>query len=692
MEVQKSRNVCYDGEVNQTTQKYRIAFIYLALTVATLAVFWQVRNFEFINYDDNRYITENQHIRTGLTIDNIIRAFTASHFFMWHPVTSLSHMLDCELFGLNPGRHHTVNLLFHIANTLLLFEILRRMTNHLWAGAFVAAVFALHPLNVESVAWVAERKNVLSGFFWMLTIAAYIRYVKYPRTSNYLMVFSVFSLSLMAKPTTVTLPFALLLLDYWPLDRLQQTMPNENEPVPQFKKLSPWALVKEKIPLFLLSAALSVITIVTQEGGDVLQLNKQLPFHFRLANALISYATYIGKMICPIHLSVFYPHPGLNIPLWQPIASFVLLVAVSVILIYFGRRKPYLTTGWLWFLGTLVPVIGLVQAGGQAMAERYAYIPLTGLFIIIAWGASDLMNKWKYQKIASGILSIAVISALSICAWIQTSYWHDGQRLFEHALKVNSKNYMTRNNLGIIFIEQGKFAEAVEQFSSALQANPNYVQAHQNLGIAYDKMGHFKEEVKAYQNAIKLKPDLFEAYYALGAAYGKLSRFGEQIESYRKALKIKPDYAKVHFDLGVAYGKIGRFEDEIESYRLAVKIKPDFVEAYNNLGVACARIGRFQDSIQAFKKAIELKPDAPDSFYNLGAAYLKIGNFKDAAKAFKQVIKLKPDDASAYFRLGMVYLNLGDKDSAAKQYEILQKLNAEKANTLLHIMKKDVGL
>jgi len=520
--------------MREIPNKYWICTVYVILTAATFAVFWQVHSFEFTTCDDDRYVSENNHILTGLTLDNLAWAFKQSHSFMWHPITSISHMLDCQIFGLKAGGHHIVNLLFHIANTLLLFAVLRKMTGAFWKSAFVAAFFALHPLNVESVAWISERKNVLSAFFWMLTVAVYIRYAKNPKFANYLLVIFVFSLALMAKPITVTLPFALLLLDYWPLNRLQIG-----------NKQQIFRLVGEKIPLFLLSAVLCVITIAAQGGSDALQLNKLLPFSVRLENALVSYVTYIGKMIYPSRLSVFYPHPGASLPLWEPIVSFILLAAVSAGLLYLGRRKPYLIAGWFWYLGTLVPVIGLMQAGAQAMADRYAYVPLIGLFIIIVWGISDIFAGWEYRKIVLSLSAIVIISALSICTWIQTTYWQDSISLFERNLKVISRNIpKTHYHLAKALAQKDKINEAVEHLREAVRLDNDWTAPMNSLAwfLAVRKDAAFYNPHKAVQLAQRAceLTDYHDAAIldTLAVAYAAENRFSEAVDAAQKALKI----------------------------------------------------------------------------------------------------------------------------------------------------------
>jgi tetratricopeptide (TPR) repeat protein len=431
---------------------------------------------------------------------------------------------------------------------------------------------------------------------------------------------------------------------------------------------------------------LCVITVVTQESGDVLQWNKQIPFIVRLANALVSYVTYGGKMIYPTHLAVFYPHPGNTLPLWKPIISFVLLVAISAGLLYFGRRKPYLTVGWLWFLGTLVPVIGLVQAGGQAMADRYAYIPLIGLFIIVVWGATDLLQNWKYRRIILGALSIAVVLVLSVCTWAQTSHWRNSQTLFEHALKVTSGNYIACNNLGVTLLEQNKFDEAINLFNRALQIKPDHVEAYNNLGMAYGKLGWKQEEMEAYKQAIKIGSNHAETYCNLGSTLSQQGRCYEAIDAFKQAVKINPDLAQAYYGLGAAYGKIGRTQDEMDAYRKAIKINPLYYEAYTNLGVLYGQLGRFEEAINNYLQAVKIKPEYADAYNNLGVAFGQLGRYQESIQAFRQAVHIKPNFAEAHCGLGISYLQAGDKDSALNQYEILKKLDMTQANKLLNLI------
>jgi len=731
--------------------KRKTLFVILSLTIVTLAVFWQVHNFSFTNYDDDSYVSKNKHVMMGFTFDNFLRTFTELHYYMWHPVTTLTNMLDYKLFGLNAGGHHLTNLFFHITNTLFLFGILKKMTSRIWPSAFAAALFALHPLNVESVAWVAERKNVTSTFFWMLTIAAYIRYVNSARLLNYLLVILSFILALMSKPSVVTLPFALLLLDYWPLNRTQIGIAGK------INRQRWQQLVGEKILLFMLSAVSCVVTIVAQKSGDVLKLNEYFPLHVRLSNALVAYILYIGKMVYPANLAVFYPHPSSSLPVWQPIVSFLVLSAISIGAIRLARVYPYLPVGWFWFLGTLVPVIGLVQAGEQRMADRYAYVPLIGLFIIIAWGTSDLTARWKFQKIILGLSAILVIAVLSICTFFQTSHWCNSKTLFEHALKVTKQNHLAYNKVAYSLMEEGKYNEAINLIQQALRLKPYYVEALNNLGFSYTKLNRWQQAVEAYERAVTIRPRFANAQYNLGIAYLHLGRSIEAINAFKKAtssepdyaeayfflgiihtrlgylneavkdfeqtVKIKPDFAQAHYYLGTVYGKLGRSDDEMKAYLQAIKIKPDYAEAQNNLGAVYHQLGRYDEAIQAFKRATAAKSDYVEAYNNLGIIFDQLGLFQEAANAYTNVVKIKPDDADAYNNLGTAYgrlnqpkeairafekairirpdfveahynlgvtsLVVGNKDSALKQYEILKKLDTEKAKNLLDLIQKN---
>jgi tetratricopeptide (TPR) repeat protein len=621
----------------QQARKSLIISIYFALTVSALLVFWQVRNFDFVDYDDDVYVSENPHVLNGLTAGAVIWAFTTDHAAFWHPLTWLSLMLDRQLFGPSPAGFHLINLFFHIANTLLLFLVLKQMTNAIWQSAFVAALFALHPLHVESVAWIAERKDVLSTFFWLLAMLAYVRYVKQPNAARYLLVLFIFVLGLMAKPMLVTLPFVLLLLDYWPFQR----------------KIS-WRLLVEKVPFIVLSIVSSVIAFLAQQSSNSISSFTGLPLKFRIGNALISYMKYIGKLFRPGGLTAFYPHPVENVSVLYAVISAVFLLIVTILVIRFAKNHRYLVTGWFWYLGTLIPVLGIIQVGNHAMADRYTYITLTGLFIIIAWGLSELLAKLPQRKIILGLSMAIVLATLGIFAHRQTSYWKNSFTLFSHANQVTQNNYLAHNNLGVAYAKLGNYQLAMESYMQAIKIRPDYAMAFYNRGIVYEKLNLLPQAIEVDKQAIIFKPDYPEAHYNLGVVYDKLARSDEAIESYNQAIRIRPNYAKAYLGLGVVYGKLSRPAEAIEAYKQAIKIEPDLAEAYNNLGVVYGRLGRWPDAIEACKNAVRIKPAYAEAHANLGNAYLAIG----------------------------------DKNSALAEYNILKSLNSELANNLLNQINK----
>jgi tetratricopeptide (TPR) repeat protein len=502
-----------------------------ALVLAAVVTYEPLRHNDFILFDDNAYITNNPDISKGLTFESIIWAFKAPRVGFWHPLTIISHMLDCELFGQRPFWHHLVSLLFHITNTLLLFLILKNMTGALWQSAFVAAAFALHPLHVESVAWAAQRKDVLSTLFWLLTMAAYVHYVRRNTSSRYLLTLLLFVLGLMAKPMLVTLPFVLLLLDYWPLQRMTlNTSTNRRRLIAN--------LIREKLPFFALSAIASLIALYAEESHGAIFL--RLPFYIRLSNAFVSYAAYIGKMIWPARLAVLYPHPGLNLPLWQVFAGFLTIAVVSIWIFRLGRRYKYLPVGWLWYLGTLVPVIGLVQVSMHALADRYTYVPLIGLFIIIAWGSADLLAGRRYRKIVLSLSASAVLLSLSVCTRIQLGYWRDSLALFSHNLDVTKNNYLMHYNYGIALSKKGLFSQAAAQFTEAIRIKSDFPKAHNNLGLALVEQGNLDEAIVYFKKASQLDPENDNALYNLGLAYAKKAQLEKAVEYLGKSLKLNP--------------------------------------------------------------------------------------------------------------------------------------------------------
>ena len=566
----------------EQAKKSLVILIYFALAVSALLVFWQVRNFDFVNYDDDKYVSENPHVLNGLSSDDLSWAFTTGQASNWHPATWLSLMLDRQLFcaasltgGANPAGFHITNLILHIANILLLFMVLKKMTGALWQSAFVAALFALHPMHVESVAWIAERKDVLSTFFWLLAMLAYVQYVKKPGAARYLLVLLIFALGLMAKPMLVTLPFVLLLLDYWPLER----------------KISRHLLV-EKIPFFALSVISSVITFLVQQNTAMADIDA-FSLNGRIANVFLSYAQYIGKMFWPQNLAVFYPFSTASFPFWQAASCALLLLGISFFVICLGRNQRYLPVGWFWFVVTLIPVIGIVQVGLQAYADRYTYIPYIGLFIMLAWSLPQLLSKLIYRKIVLGSSMVILLTTFGICAHRQTGYWKNSVTLFSHTIKVTQNNYVAYNNLGNDYARLGRFTEATGAYKQAIKSKPDYIEAYFGLEFIYDQLGNYKEAVEVCKQAVRL------------------SSAHADVET-----KINPNFARAYLNLGVAYDGLGRFTEAIDAYKQAVKIKPDLAEAYYNLGLAYLAIGDKNSALTELNILKSLNPQFADKLLN----------------------------------------------------------------------------
>jgi len=646
----------------------------LLLLSITLAVYWQIRDHKFTNYDDTVYVTENPHVQRGLVGSSIIWAFTTTEQANWHPLTWLSHMLDCQLFGLNPGAHHLTSLFLHLANVLLLFAVLRRMTGALWRPAFVSALFALHPLHVESVAWVAERKDVLSTLFWLLTMLAYAGYAERPTRARYVLTLVAFALGLMAKPMLVTLPFVLLLLDYWPLDRMAYAGRDDNTPKRARKgigsskqRLSLSRLVWEKTPFFALAAISSVVTFSVQRKAGAMSNMEVLPLWSRIANALVSYLRYLGKTIWPSDLAVLYPHPGTGLSLWWGAGAGLVLLGLSILLLRGIRSRPYLAVGWLWYLGTLVPVIGLVQVGLQAYADRYTYVPLIGLFIMVAWGVPDLAGRWGRARTVLALLAATSLSALTGCTWIQVGYWKDSLSLFTHTIQVTTNNYVAYNSSGVALAEQGRFEEAIDRYLRALRIKPDYAEAQCNLGLALEREGRHEEAISHYLEALRLDPNHATAHNNLGNALADQGKLEEAISHYTEALRIKPDYAEAYNNWGTALVKQGRFEEAIDLFLRALRIKPDYAEAHSNLAWALTGRGQMAEAMAHYRIAIQIRPNFAEAHNNLGHLLVVLGRLDEAAIQFTEAVRIKPDYASARNNLGIVLARLGRLDEAVTQ-------------------------
>lgn len=574
------------------------------LSLAVLTVYWQVTEHDFVNYDDDLYVTENYIVQQGVTRGSIAWSMTAVVSSNWHPVTLWSHMLDCQLFGLDPGRHHLTSLIIHVLNSLLLFHVLRRMTGAWWACWYVAALFALHPLHVESVAWISERKDVLSTSFWLATMWCYIRYVERPCAGRYLPVPVFFALGLMSKPMLVTLPFVLLLLDYWPLKRVGPGPTGWKRPV------------LEKLPLFAITAASCIVTYLVQQGSGAVYSTHTFPITGRFANAAVSYVAYLVQTIWPSGMALPYPQAE-SLPAWQVVGACLLLAGISAAAVIFRKQKPYLAVGWFWYLGTLVPVIGVVQVGIQARADRYTYIPLVGMFIIIAWGIPDVLRRWRLARPLTAIAALTTIAALSSITWIQAGYWKDSVTLYRHSLSVTTDNYTVHNNLGLALAATGNRSEAIEHYTEALRINPGYAKAHNNLGSALRREGRFAEAGEHLRAAIRLEPDNAKAYNNLGNCLTQQGRLAEAIEEYSKALSLDPEYALAHYNIGFALMRSGREEEAMQHYFETVRINPNHARAHNNLGVALRDAGRTAEAMHHFREALRIDPGYEKARKNL---------------------------------------------------------------------------
>jgi len=545
--------------ITHVSSKAVLPVIVLALSLLVSGVYLQVGGHAFIGLDDYEYIIENPPVLRGLTLEGIRWAFTTFHAGNWHPLTWLSHMLDVELFGPSAGWHHRMNMLYHLLNTELLFLVLWRMTGGMWQSAFVAALFGVHPLHVESVAWVAERKDVLSTMFWILTMGAYLRYARRPDIGRYLLVTVVFAIGLMCKPMLVTLPFVLLLLDWWPLGRLAQA---DSSGPPSRRLYVPvlFRLIWEKVPLLGMSAISCAIAYLAQAKSGAVYNFEYLTFGSRISNAIVSYVIYLGKTVWPSSLAVFYPHPATihaNVPAWEIAGAILLLCGLSIIALREGHRRPYLAVGWLWYLGTLVPVIGVVQVGGQALADRYTYVPLIGFFIAVSWGIPAMLSGWHFRKLALWVLGGTLVFALSVAGWSQVGYWRDSVTLFSRALAVTDSNWLAMNDLGASYVRLGQYQQAVGYFQEALRIMPDYVQAWNNLGVSYERIGQPQQAIGCYQEALRIKPDYAQAWNNLGVSYGNLGQHQQAIGYFQEALRINPDYNQARNNLVMANGKLG---------------------------------------------------------------------------------------------------------------------------------------
>jgi len=636
-------------------------FFCLFLVTSTISIYLKIYHYDFVSFDDNEYVYENLHVKSGITLTNILWAFTAFHSNNWHPLTWISHMLDCHLYGLTPGLHHLTNLFFHIVNSLLLFFIFKQMTGSQWKSAFIAVIFALHPLHVESVVWISERKDVLSTFFWMLTIWSYIRYVKQPGIQRYVWILLFFILGLLCKPMVVTLPFVLILLDYWPLNRFQY------QSIFDVKKEIWLRIFLEKVPLFILVTIFCFLTYYAQKHGGIVKSLDVFPFQVRIANAIVSYMNYIGKMIYPVDLAFLYPYHGMP-PWWKIAIACLLFFIISFLALKNIRKNPYVIVGWLWYVGTLVPVIGLVQVGMQTMADRYTYIPSIGLLIIIGWGIPELTIPWQHKKKGVAAAAVIMISIFAAVTWKQIGYWKNSMTMLEHTIKVTSNNYIALDSLGVELFKQGRIEDAINYYIQSSRIYPNNPYPHFNLGVALYLKGHIEEAVRQYIEALNIESNYFKAHTNLGAALFAQGKTEEAVKHYLDAIRINPDFIDAHINLGIAFNKQGRIEDAIKQFNQALIIDPNNINVHFNLGTDLEKIGRIDEAINHYSEAVRVNPNLLEAQYLLGNALLRRGRVNEAIQHYFQVLRIKPDCAEAHNNLGTAFYQQGRIDESIDQY------------------------
>jgi len=612
--------------------------ICLLLAAVTLAIYWQTRHFEFLYFDDQLFVSHFPNLKAGLTYKNIVWAFTSTilETNYWVPLTWISFLLDYEIYGLDAGGFHITNVLFHASNTVLLFILLRKITGSLWQSAFVAALFGLHPLHVESVAWVTERKDVLSTFFFLLALLSYSKYTSKKQLTWYLLCLFIFFAGLMAKPMLVTLPLVLLLLDYWPLVRYKSGADKNKVTVPSAVRL-----IAEKIPFFVLILIVALVTFSAQsKAGNVGSLDAY-PLTMRVANALLSYVTYIGKMFYPVNLAALYPYPE-SIPGLKIAVSTVILILFTLIALRTVHSRPYLMAGWLWYLVTLLPVIGFVKVGPQAMADRYTYIPLIGLLIIIAWGIPPLLAGWRHKKPLLAASALLVVASMSVITWKQIGYWKDTVSVFKHTVNKTTNNPYAHAGLGIGYLKQGDLDKAVFHLHEAVSLKPNYILALKNLGIGLEEQGHLKQAIEYYNQVIELDEAHDEIYNDKGVALQKLQRVDGAVENFSIALKLNPDNLKAHNNLAALLARQGRAAEAIQHYEEALRIDPLLYGTYNELGVLYGKLANYDLAVNNFLKALQLAPDSAAIHNNIGVTYANLEKFSEAYSHFSKAVMLEP--------------------------------------------------
>ncbi|MFA5323661.1 MAG: tetratricopeptide repeat protein [Smithella sp.] len=610
-----------------------IYLVVILLIVVSCIAFGRIADNGFINFDDQGYITQNNHVQSGINLQSIKWAATSVVAGNWHPLTMISHTLDWSIFGANASGHHLVSLFLHIGAVIFLFLFLNKTTDNVWAAAFAAAFFALHPLRVESVAWASERKDVLSMFFGMAALYTYAFYAKSLKSSPYFLCITLFILSLLSKPMLVTLPFAMLLLDYWPLGRWTKTLTppeapiaepekkgkkkkkkSKAEPMKEQKATTPAAshsstigrLLWEKAPFIFLAFLSSATTLWAQNKDELVVPLQTLPFALRVQNTFISYIAYIEKTFWPVDLAMFYPYEY-PFPFWHFLASFIILIGCTVMVVFTLKKLPFLFVGWFWYLGTLIPVIGLVQVGGQAMANRYTYLPSIGLALILAWGLPHFFPREDIRKKILWPVAVTVLFMLTIFTFQQCGYWKDSITLYSHTLQVTKDNALAHKNIGMALAEKGKFEEAFFHYNKALLIVPGDAGIYYNRGSAYNELGQYHMAIDSFNKTLLITPKDAKAFYNRGFAYSQLGQYQMAIDSFDKAIELNPEDADAYYNRGNAYAKgLGRYERSIENYNEVIRLKPNYAEAYTNRGISYFNLGNRQSGCRDVQTACTL--------------------------------------------------------------------------------------
>jgi tetratricopeptide (TPR) repeat protein len=654
----------------------------IILILAVMAIYRQTAWFDFILFDDPGYVLKNPLVNKGLSWDYFCGIWANITVSNWHPLTIFSHQLDVTIYGLNAGGHHLTNVLLHAINVLLLFMVMKSFTGTLWRSFFVALLFAIHPLHVESVAWISERKDMLSMLFGLLSLLAYRRYTGKPGFGHMANVAIFFSLSLMSKPMLVTLPFLMLLLDWWPLCRFKSyensLTQNENSRINWKNGIHTlWRFAFEKWPLFLLSAGSCAITMVTQHASGAVMNMEYLSFCGRLSNAITALFKYLNKMLWPSGLGVFYPFPPQGHSAALISLSVGIALALTTLAFFFARRRPWWFTGWFWFLGTLVPVLGLVQVGSQSWADRYTYWPLTGVFIIIVWEGVALWNAISSFKtrILYMILVLAAISVLGFTAWRQTSYWKNTELLFKHTVEMMPNNWLAHGVLGIAVTKEGRLDEALEHYCAAYETGPKSANACNDLGKIYALRGNMELSLKWHLRAIETEPKSTKGYYCAANTLVKLGRSAEAESAYLKAISLDPAFSDALFNYANMLRDVGRHKDAEIRYRELIKSKPDYIGARLNLATMLASDNKHAAAIEEYSQILSKEPKNTMALNNMGKSLLFLGRPEEASRLFAKAVELRPDDADVRFSFALALAASGRKDQALMELRAALKIN-----------------